>query len=180
MKKRFFSVATIVAISGSMMFSSCIGPFNLSNKLLAWNQTIDDKFVNEIIFVVLTPAYAVTLAADLFVLNSIEFWTGENPVEAGIVKQIQGTDGVYTVETLENGYKIENEAGQEMKLVYDKESNTWSSIVENTTTKLIKIEDNKKAVVYLPNGKEMNVDLTAEGVLAFRQAIEGSMYYAAK
>lgn len=182
MKKRFFTVSAIVAISGSLMFSSCIGPFNLSNKLLAWNQTVDNKFVNEVIFFAfhIIPVYPISYVADILVFNSIEFWTGENPIEAGIVKQVQGTDGIYTVETLEDGYKIENEAGQEMKLVYDKETNVWSAVVDNTTTKIIKIEDDKKAVVYLPDGKEMNVDLTAEGVLAFRQTIETSMYYAAK
>lgn len=182
MKKRFVTVAAITAISGTLLFSSCIGPFNLTNKLLSWNQTVDNKFVNEVIFFAfhVIPVYPIAVLADIVVLNSIEFWTGENPVEAGIVKQVQGKDGIYTVETLENGYKIENEEGQEVKLVYDKESNTWSAIADETTTKIIKIEDDKKAVVYLPDGKEMNVDLTAEGVLAFRQAIESSMYYAAK
>ena len=182
MKKRFFTVSAIVAISGSLMFSSCIGPFNLSNKLLAWNQTVDNKFVNEVIFFAfhIIPVYPISYLADVLVLNSIEFWTGENPVEAGIVKQVQGTDGVYTVETLENGYKIENEAGEQMQLVYDKESNTWSAVANETTTKIIKIEENNQAIVYLPDGKEMNVDLTAEGVLAFRQVVENSMYYAVK
>lgn len=182
MKKRFFTIAAIAAISGSFMFSSCIGPFNLTHKVLSWNQTVDNKFVNEVIFLALhiVPVYPLAIAADALVLNSIEFWTGENPVEAGIVKEVQGKDGIYTVETLENGYKIENESGQEMKLVYDKESNTWSAVAEETTTKIIKIEDDKNAIVYLPDGKEMNVDLTAEGILAFRQAVETSMYYAAK
>lgn len=182
MKKRFFTVATIVAVSGSLLFSSCIGSFGLSNKFLSWNKTLaDNNFVNAIVFFILTPAYAVTMVADAFVLNTIEFWTGDNPMEAGVIKQVKGEDGtIYTVETLENGYKIENEAGQEMKFIYDKESNTWSSVADGISTKLIKIEKDNKAIVYLPNGNEMNVDLSAEGVLAVQQAVEGSMYYAAK
>lgn len=182
MKKRFFTVAAVTAISGSLLFSSCIGSFSLSNKLLAWNQTIDNKFVNELVFFAfwIVPVYEISILADILVINSIEFWSGDNPVQAGIVKQVQGTNGTYTVETLENGYRIENEAGEETKLVYDKESNTWSAVVGETTTKIVKIGDDNTAIVYLPNGTEMKADLSREGVLAFRQTLESSMYYAAK
>lgn len=183
MKKRFFTVATIVAVSGSLLFSSCIGSFAMSNKLLAWNKTLaDNNFVNAIVFFLLTPVYAITLTVgDALVLNTIEFWTGDNPMEAGVIKQVKGEDGtIYTVETLENGYRIENEAGKEMQLIYDKESNTWSSVSEGITTKLIKIEKDSKAIVYLPNGNEMNVDLSAEGVLAVRDAVQSSTYYAVR
>lgn len=182
MKKRFFKLATIGAISCSLLFTSCIGPFALSSKLLAWNQTVSDKFVNAILFVVLSPAYAVTLTGDLLLFNTIEFWTGDNPIEAGVVKKVQGDNGVYTVETLENGYKVEDEAGQISQFVYDKESNTWSLVANEKTTKLITIsDDNKSAIVYLPNGEEKNVELSDRGVLALRQYVEKSeIYFAVK
>jgi len=182
MKKRFFKLAVVGTISCSLLFSSCIGPFNLSSKLLAWNQTVSDKFVNAILFVVLSPAYVVTLAGDLLLFNTIEFWTGNNPIEAGVVKQVQGDNGVYTVETLENGYRIEDEAGQITQFVYDKESNTWSLVANEKTTKLITIsDDNKNAIVYLPNGEERNVELSNNGVLALREYVENSqVYYASK
>lgn len=181
MRKRFFTVAAL-ALAGTMLFSSCIGSFNLSKKVLAWNQTIDSKFVNELVFFALwiVPVYEVCLLADILVINSIEFWSGDNPVEAGIVKKVQGENGIYTVETLENGYKIMNEEGQQMSLVYDKESNTWNAVANGETTKLIKIENNSNAIVYLPNGQERNVELTENGMLAFRQSAESSMYFAAK
>lgn len=182
MKRKIFIAACTVAAS-SMLLSSCIGSFSLSNKVLAWNQTIDNKFVNEVVFVALwiVPVYEISLIADVLVINSIEFWSGENPVtEAGVVKTVQGKDGVYTVETLENGYKIENEEGQQMSLVYDKESNTWSRVANGETDKLIKIVDNNNAIVYLPNGQERKVELSENGVLAFRQSIENSSFFAAK
>ncbi len=182
MKKRFFRLATLSAISCSLLFTSCIGPFALSSKLLAWNQTVSDKFVNAILFVVLSPAYAVTLTGDLLLFNTIEFWTGDNPIEAGVVKKVQGDNGVYTVETLENGYKIEDEAGQMSQFIYDKETNTWSLVANEKTTKLITIsDDNKSAIVYLPNGDERNVELSDRGVFALRQYVENSqIYFAAK
>lgn len=180
MKRRFFTLATIFTLSGSLLFSSCIGSFGLFNKLLAWNQTIDNKFVNELVFVVMTPAYAISYLADVLVLNSIEFWSGENPVAAGIVKEVQGENGIYTVETLENGYRIENEEGQAVNLIYDKESNTWSAVTKESTTKLIKMEEDNKVIVYLPGGVEKEVELTQQGALAFRQSVENAMYLATR
>ncbi|HMM02425.1 MAG: DUF3332 domain-containing protein [Dysgonomonas sp.] len=181
MKKRFFSVAAIT-LAGTLLFSSCIGSFNLSKKVLAWNQTIDNKFVNEVVFVALwiVPVYEVCMLADILVINSIEFWSGENPVEAGIVKKVQGENGVYTVETLDNGYNIKNEEGQEMELVYDKATNTWSAVANGESTKILKFEDEKNAIVYLPDGKEQKVELSENGVLAFRQSVENAVFVAAK
>lgn len=182
MKRRFLTIGVVATIGCSVLFSSCIGSFNLSKKILSWNQTIDNKFVNEIVFVAMwiVPVYEVSFLADILVLNSIEFWTDENPIEAGIVKQVQGENGVYTVETLENGYHIENEAGNEMNLVYDKQTNTWSAVANGETTKLVKIEDENNAIVYLPNGEEKAVEISAKGVLALRQSVENSVFYAAK
>lgn len=180
MKKRFLKLATVGAISCSLLFTSCIGPFALSNKLLSWNQTVSDKFVNALLFIVISPAYAITLTGDLLLFNTIEFWTGDNPIEAGVVKKVQGDNGVYTVETLENGYKVEDEAGQISQFIYDKESNTWSLIANEKTTKLITIsDDNKSAIVYLQNGEERNVELSDRGVLAVRQYVEDSQAYLA-
>lgn len=34
--------------------------------------------------------------------------------------------------------------------------------------------------MYLPDGKEMNVELNQAGVLAFRQVVDGYSFYAAK
>src|SRR6185503_14010041 len=43
----------------------------------------DDRWTDEIMFLVcvLVPVYGVATFADAIVFNSIEFWTGENPIE---------------------------------------------------------------------------------------------------
>lgn len=181
MKKRFITVAAI-ALASTMLFSSCIGSFNLSKKVLAWNQTIDSKFVNEVVFLALwiVPVYEVCMLADILVINSIEFWTGDNPVQAGIVKKVQGENGIFTVETLVDGYKILNEEGKQVNLVYDKEANTWSAVANGTTTKLITMGENNDAIVHLPNGEEKKVQLNNDGVLDFRQSVESSLFFAQK
>ena len=44
MKKRLIPVALVAAISVPV-FTSCIGSFALTNKLLSWNQSIGDKVI---------------------------------------------------------------------------------------------------------------------------------------
>ncbi len=84
----------ILAIAASMTTSSCIGSFSLTNKLLAWNKQAGNKIVNEIVFFAfwILPVYEVSALADIIVLNSIEFWSGNNPIAKG-TKVIDGKDG---------------------------------------------------------------------------------------
>ena len=179
MKRKYVYVATALLLAGSFTMSSCIGSFRLTSRVMAWNQTIDNKFVNELVFIALNivPVYPIAVVIDGVVINSIEFWTGDNPMEAGIVKKVQGKDGVYTVETLKNGYKIKNEAGQEMNLVYDKKSNTWNMVAQGQTTKLVKMVDKDNAIVYV-NGQGKNVALNEQGVLSFKQSVENKHFVA--
>ena len=75
---------TQVAVAMSLLASGCYGPFNLTRKLHHWNEQVGDKYVNELLFLVLTfppfPAYGFALIGDLLLFNPIEFWTGHNPV----------------------------------------------------------------------------------------------------
>lgn len=182
MKKNFLTVALALTLAGSVTFTSCIGSFSLSNKVLSWNNSVSSKWVNELIFFAMwfIPVYEICMFADVILFNSIEFWTGNNPIAAGDVKQVEGENGIYTVETTENGYNIKNEEGNEMSLIYNEETKTWSSVAGEQEIQLITFEDESNAVVYLPNGEQKTVELSSAGVLAFRQSLEESIYFAAK
>ena len=107
--KKTKMMAVCAILSGSLLFSSCIGSFGLWNNLKSWNQGIGNKFVNEIVFLAfhIVPVYEVAYLADILVLNSIEFWSGSNPVaEVGTIKTVKGENGEYLVRTNENGYTI--------------------------------------------------------------------------
>ena len=82
MKKKSLTLLVAATLASSVLFSSCIGSFGLSNKLLDWNRNIDSKFVNELVFVAfwIVPVYEISALADILVLNSIEFWSGSNPM----------------------------------------------------------------------------------------------------
>jgi hypothetical protein len=82
MKRMKILVASAVVLS--FLVSGCIGSFAAFNKLRTWNQTAtEEKWVNEVIFLglLIIPVYSLASLADIIIFNSIEFWTGENPVE---------------------------------------------------------------------------------------------------
>ncbi len=184
MKKGIFRTAVVLTLASSLFLSSCIGSFGLTGKVYEFNKGVGNKFVNELVFLAMCiiPVYEVTLFIDAIVLNSIEFWTGNNPIAAGQVKQVKGENGEeYTITTLENGYEIKNEEGKEMSLIYDKKSNVWSSVVGDKTNKLIQIQDNGTAIVYLPNGTQTEVQLDQRGVASLKQVIDNqTVLFAAK
>ena len=103
------AMKTVLALLvGAVTLSSCIGSFGLTNKLLAWNKGLSNKFVNELVFILISPAYAVCSLADLLVLNTVEFWTDSKVIaHVGETKEVMGQDGrMYAVKTLKNGYEI--------------------------------------------------------------------------
>lgn len=63
--------------------TGCTGSFNLTRKVYNWHRSQDDKWADEFGFLVcaLLPIYGISTFADAIVFNSIEFWTGDNPVD---------------------------------------------------------------------------------------------------
>ena len=180
MKKSKMSLVCFL-LSGSILFSSCIGSFGLFNNLKDWNQGIGNKFVNELVFLAfnIIPIYGVAYLADVLVLNSIEFWTGNNPVaQAGEVKEVRGEDGImYTVTTTENGYNIAK-VGEtaSLDLVYNAENNSWNAVSGNESYELITFNEDGTATMNLQNGEKMTIVPNAQGVAAARVATTGSAF----
>ena len=181
MKKGKLTLVAVV-LSGSLLFSSCVGSFGLFNRLSSWNQSVGNKFVNELVFLAfnIIPVYGVAYLADALVINSIEFWSGSNPMaNVGDVKKVKGENGDYLVETLENGYSITKEGETaSMELIYNKELNTWNVVADGVSTELLQMNNDGTAQMTLPNGEEMTVTLDAQGVAAARQATMIGTYYA--
>lgn len=178
-------LAATVMVCGAFLFSSCIGSFALHGKLLSWNQGVSNKFVNELVFLAfnIIPVYGVCYLADALVINSIEFWSGNNPLASiGDVKKVKGENGNYLVETLENGYSITKEGDEtaSMELIYDKDLNTWNVVADGVSTELLQMNNDGTAQMTLPNGEDMTVTLDAQGVSAARQATMINTYYAAR
>lgn len=130
MKKIRISVAALLLGGASVVFTSCIGSFGLTNRVMDWNKHIGSKFVNELVFLAfwILPVYEITALADVLVINSIEFWSGTNPMEAS-VKAIDTDHGRYLVACDGKGYTITHEGrGEEVRLDFDVDEQTWSYV----------------------------------------------------
>lgn len=186
MKMINWKMAATVMICGAFLFSSCIGSFGLHSKLVNWNQNISSKFVNELVFLAfnIIPVYGVCYLADILVINSIEFWSGSNPMASiGDIKTVKGENGNYLVKTLENGYSItkEDDENATMDLIYDKDLNTWNVVANGVSTELLKMNNDGTAQMTLPDGEQLTVTLDEQGVATARQAtMINSYYYAAR
>jgi len=77
--KKMIAVVMIVAL----FTTGCTGSFNLTRKVYNFHRSQTDKWSDELCFllVVLIPVYSIATFADAIVFNSIEFWTGKNPVD---------------------------------------------------------------------------------------------------
>jgi hypothetical protein len=88
--KKLISLVLVLCLF-SFVLSGCYGSFQLTRKLWKWNGTVGDKWINEVVFLVMNivPVYGVAGLVDVIVVNSIEFWTGKNPVSAANGKTIK-------------------------------------------------------------------------------------------
>ena len=83
MRKKSLTLLVATTLASSVLFSSCIGPFGLTNKLLSWNSNIDSKFVNELVFIAfwIVPVYeisqlTVSLLFRVCLISSFPIFTG--------------------------------------------------------------------------------------------------------
>jgi len=180
MKTRHFSVAALI-LATSFFASSCVGSFGLFNKLAQWNKSAtSSKFLNEIIFIIISPAYAVCSLADVVVFNSIEFWTGNKVIgQVGTTKDVMGKDGrMYAIKTLKNGYEITDPDGEKSYFVFDKKHKSWSYSKDGDIRELFSFNEDGSIQACLPSGEKINVPADANGLYQVRMAMNDGLFYA--
>ena len=176
MKKKFLVLATVAVLCSSMMFTSCIGSFGAFHKVLKWNKGSSSKFVNELVFFAfwIIPVYEITCLADILVINSIEFWSGSNPVSAS-TKVIDGKDAKYLVKCDSKGYTITNLTDNSVvTFAFDGTDNSWSLINGDESYKLMTFVDDSHVKMIAPNGGDKIVELSQQGVWAYQNTVLGS------
>ena len=180
MKKKYLSVGIILTLAVSMLSTSCIGSFALTNKLLSWNRQVGNKFVNEVVFFAfwILPVYEVSALADVLVINSIEFWSGSNPMAKG-KKVIEGENGRYLVDCDGKGYTITSETdGSIVRLDFDEADNSWSVNVNDENYKLMTFIDDTHVSLPTADGSTTVGELSEQGVYAYQQEAAGSKLFA--
>lgn len=137
MKKIKSALLAIVFLFVVMSQQGCIGSFQLTNNLYNWNKNeLGGKWGSELVFLafIVIPVYAVTILADGIVLNSIEFWTGDNPLAMKDGEKdtqiVQSKDDTYKLTAEKNKIHVEKisgeNSGEEGEFIWNEESQNWT------------------------------------------------------
>ena len=172
-------------MAGSFLFSSCmVGSWGLFNKYADWQTHMSsNKFVNAVVgFVLGAICYPVCSLVDALVLNTIEFWSGDNPVASNIGKtqSVMGQDGrLYAVKTLKNGYEVTDPNGVVTLFTYNKKENSWSMSQNGLTKEIFRFNEDGKSIKVNMNGEERDFTLNEQGVIDAEYAATTGLYFAA-
>lgn len=178
MKKNPILVSAILGVALLLPLQSCIGSFALTHKVIKWNNQVGSKFINELVFFAfwIIPVYEVTSVADLIVLNSIEFWSGNNPVEAS-VKIVETEQGNYYIACDSKGYDITTPAGDVVRLDFEEASSTWSvKTDEGKTYPFMTMVDPQHVKMITPEGDFRTVELSSEDLQAYANLTQDYLY----
>ena len=116
--------------AGMIVLSGCYGSNACYNKLHDWNGTLGNKWLNSIVhFVMLViPVYWIVFGlVDILVLNTVEFWTGSNPLASGdsyFEKDAQG-NSIAAVKNADGTMSVEvtTAAGEKANLTLQRDEN---------------------------------------------------------
>jgi Domain of unknown function (DUF3332) len=99
--------------------TACIGRMATSGVVRKFNLSVaESKWGRELVFLCLyiIPVYPIAGAIDLIIVNSIEFWTGTNPIDggerlarAGDTRHVVSADGSEAISTLRKDGSIDIE-----------------------------------------------------------------------
>ncbi|MBY6185736.1 DUF3332 domain-containing protein [Marinobacter hydrocarbonoclasticus] len=79
MKKLVLSAVAVALTTSSL--TGCMGQMGVSAAVTKANlSVVDNRYGRAGLFMLMSPVYGIASLADLFVFNTIEFWTGTNPI----------------------------------------------------------------------------------------------------
>lgn len=122
-------ILTLLA-AGMIVLSGCYGSNACFNKLHKWNGTLGNKWLNSIVHFGLSifGIYGLCLGlVDYLVLNTVEFWTGSNPLASGDSYYEQDAQGnsVAAVKNSDGSMSVEltNAKGEKANLTLQRDEN---------------------------------------------------------
>ncbi len=136
--KKIRTILSALIIAGVMLSQqSCIGSFQLTKSLYDWNTSeVGGKWGQALVFfaLVVIPVYELTLLADMVVLNTIEFWSGSNPLSMAPgeteTKIVRNGNDFYKLTAEHNSIKVEkiagSNAGETGEFTYSETDQAWT------------------------------------------------------
>jgi hypothetical protein len=149
--------------------SGCMGSYKLTNTVYAWNKkATGNKFINHVIFWILGwNVYVAFVAIDTFILNTIEYWSGKNPMAMNVGEKeqqiVKGKDGnKYEITATQNRFDIValNNKENKTSLIYSPINHTWNMEKNGIITKIATIhEDLNKVELFKADGTVAMIDM---------------------
>ncbi|PTN08289.1 uncharacterized protein DUF3332 [Mangrovibacterium marinum] len=180
---------TIALLLVTVVLTGCYGSFTLTRSLWDWNGTVGDKFVNELVFLafVIVPVYEVATVVDGLVLNTIEFWSGSNPMgmkEGEHDQKIVEIDGKkYRLTAERNKMTVQelNDAKKKTEMIFNEDDNSWYLVKGKKLQKLVNVDIQDGKVIsyhlFYPDGSVQEL-MPGFDPVAVQQDVETNCTYA--
>lgn len=149
--------------------ANCYGGFVATRKIYAWNGGLGNKWVRTIVMWIflIIPVYPVAALVDFVVLNTLEFWTGSNPLamkEGESETQLVELRGKkYLVTASKNQFAIREvgKDGDPVLLQFEPSEAAWYLRANGHSIKISEAEDLAAGEVRLfhPDGQSVVVRL---------------------
>ncbi|MCB5259955.1 MAG: DUF3332 domain-containing protein [Candidatus Cloacimonetes bacterium] len=150
----------LVAIILTVGVAGCFGNFAATRKVYEFNESFGNKWMNQIMFWVLSfvPVYNVAAFADVVLFNTIEFWTGSNPIAMGpneeVIKYANQDGKNLRITIRQNEIRVEDvdNPAEELELSYKPLERSWYYHSDSGMVKIATLSDNQ-ADFFAPSGK---------------------------
>jgi len=133
-------LSLLAACTFATTTTGCFGSFKLTKTAYDFNKGLGNKWLSWLVFLVVGHITTViTLTVDSLVLNSLEFWTGKNPMAMGdTYRETDANGNSITAVKMEDGslyMRIDAVTGESQELVLQQDQ------------EIIRILDAKGAVI---------------------------------
>lgn len=157
---KLVSMALIVALL-SISFFGCYGNFAATRKVYQFNGNFGNKWGNSVMMYVLSfiQVYSIAAFADVVVFNTVEFWTGSNPMAMAPGEEVikyaheNGKDLEITIRQNEVIVKNMN-TGEDLELSYKPLEKAWYYHSAEGMVKIASLSQDKLAL-HSPTGKDI-------------------------
>ncbi len=173
MKKVAIKALAVAVFAASL--TGCMGQMGTSAMVTKANlSVVDNRYGRAGLFMLLSPVYGIAATADFFIFNTIEFWTGTNP--------ITGKSPAVVDMPVDAIFKVNHKLDKSMTEVPldGVASTSFKQVDENTVEMQLTYTDGKQAIMRgEKSGEAVNFFMDGEFV-ATAQVTELNDYVASK
>jgi len=144
--------------------TGCFGNFAATRKVYEFNESFGDKWMNQVLFWVMNivPVYKVATFADVVLFNTVEFWTGINPIAMNpseeIIRYAHQEGKTLKISIRHNQIIVEDmeNPAEELKISYKALDKSWYYHSDNGMIRIAALSEDK-ADFFRPNGKTLTM-----------------------